>query len=207
VRHARSRYDIHGRFGARRYASASADSRGPVVDSALIAGHAGTARRGRGSARESAGQRGSCVAPPNHPARGLRPDRPAAYVVRTPDPPHPARPDHQRDPLAGGARAHRAPDQLDGPHLQPRRHRPRPDRGPAPHSARAGLVHQPGQPAHPRPQRGRPFHDRGARRRTVTGATALKAPGSDDRRARHRLSSQLASGARRVRVSGGILRA
>jgi hypothetical protein len=52
--HGRLRYDIHARLGARRGASASAGSRGPVVDSVLIAGHAGTAAAVRGSARESA---------------------------------------------------------------------------------------------------------------------------------------------------------
>jgi hypothetical protein len=52
--HGRLRYDIHARFGAGRGASASADSRGPVVDSVLIAGRAGTAVAVRGSARESA---------------------------------------------------------------------------------------------------------------------------------------------------------
>ena len=50
----RLRYDIHARFGRGRCASASADSRGPVVDSVLIAGHAGTAVAVRGPARESA---------------------------------------------------------------------------------------------------------------------------------------------------------
>src|SRR4029077_667331 len=50
----RLRYDIHARFSAGRWASASADSRGPVVDSVLIAGHAGTGAAVRGSARESA---------------------------------------------------------------------------------------------------------------------------------------------------------
>jgi hypothetical protein len=44
--HGRLRYDIDARFGARRRASVSADSRGPVVDSVLIAGRAGTAAAG-----------------------------------------------------------------------------------------------------------------------------------------------------------------
>ena len=63
--HGRLRYDIHARFGAGRRASASADSRGPVVDSVLIAGHAGTAAAMRGSARESALRRDQrCCAVP-----------------------------------------------------------------------------------------------------------------------------------------------
>jgi hypothetical protein len=41
--HGRLRYDIDARFGARRRASARVGSRDPVVDSVLIAGHAGTA--------------------------------------------------------------------------------------------------------------------------------------------------------------------
>src|ERR1700735_927487 len=55
---------------------------------------------------------------------GLLPPTLPPHPISTPHPPRPARPDHQRDPLAGGARAHRPPDQLDGSHLQPRRHRP-----------------------------------------------------------------------------------
>jgi hypothetical protein len=35
-------YDLHARFVARRRASATVDSRDPVVDSVLIAGGAGT---------------------------------------------------------------------------------------------------------------------------------------------------------------------
>ena len=63
--HGRLRYDIHARFGAGRRASASADSRGPVVDSVLIAGHAGTAAAMRGPARESALRRDQrCCAVP-----------------------------------------------------------------------------------------------------------------------------------------------
>jgi hypothetical protein len=102
---------------------------------------------------------------PRPPAGGLRPARPPVHPVGAPDPPHPAGPDHQRDPLAGGPGPYRPPDQLDGPHLQPRRRRPHPGRRPASPAARAGLVHQPGEPAHPRPQRDRPVNDRGARRR------------------------------------------
>src|SRR6266436_9894575 len=43
-------YDIHAMFAARRCASARVDSRDPIVDSVLIAGHAGTAAWGCGSA-------------------------------------------------------------------------------------------------------------------------------------------------------------
>src|ERR1700677_872377 len=50
----RLKYDIHARFSAGGCASASADSRGPVVDSVLIAVHARTAVALRGCARESA---------------------------------------------------------------------------------------------------------------------------------------------------------
>ncbi len=57
---------------------------------------------------------------------------PPPRAVWTPDPPHPARPDRPRDPVAGGQRTHRAPDQFNGPHLQPRRHTPHPHRRPAP---------------------------------------------------------------------------
>jgi hypothetical protein len=39
--HGRLRYDIYARFGAHRCASARVGSRDPVVDSVLIAGHAG----------------------------------------------------------------------------------------------------------------------------------------------------------------------
>ena len=49
--HRRLRYDIHARFGAHRRASARVDRRAPVVDSVLIAGHAGTAAAVRGPAR------------------------------------------------------------------------------------------------------------------------------------------------------------
>lgn len=52
--HGRLRYDIHARFAAYRYASARVGSRGPVVNSMLIAGHAGMAVAVRGSARGSA---------------------------------------------------------------------------------------------------------------------------------------------------------
>src|SRR5580693_147320 len=52
--HGRLRYDIHARFGARRRASARVGSRDPVVDSVLIAGHAGTAARTRICPRGSA---------------------------------------------------------------------------------------------------------------------------------------------------------
>ena len=45
--HGRLRYDIHAKFGAHRRASARVGSRGPVVDSVLIAGHAGTAAGAR----------------------------------------------------------------------------------------------------------------------------------------------------------------
>jgi hypothetical protein len=45
---------IHAMFAARRCASAKVDSRDPMVDSVLIAGHVGTAAAARGSARESA---------------------------------------------------------------------------------------------------------------------------------------------------------
>src|SRR5580658_2269640 len=55
--HGRLRYDIHARFGAGRCASASADSRGTVVDSVLIAGHAGTAVAVSGPAWKSASWR------------------------------------------------------------------------------------------------------------------------------------------------------
>jgi hypothetical protein len=43
-------YDIHAMFGAHRCASARVDSRDPIVDSVLIAGHAGTAAPVRGAA-------------------------------------------------------------------------------------------------------------------------------------------------------------
>ena len=56
--HGRLSYDSHARFGARRCASARAGSRDPIMDSVLIAGHAGTAAAVRGSARESALRRG-----------------------------------------------------------------------------------------------------------------------------------------------------
>ena len=46
------RYDIHAMVAARWCASARIDSRDPVVDSVLIAGHAGTAAAMRGSAWE-----------------------------------------------------------------------------------------------------------------------------------------------------------
>src|SRR5580693_1572082 len=61
--HGRLRYDIDARFGARRRASVSADSRGPAVDSVLIAGRAGPAAAG--SALESALRRPRrcCVLP------------------------------------------------------------------------------------------------------------------------------------------------
>ena len=123
------------------------------------------------------GRRGGRLAPPDHPAGGLRPARPPAHSVGAPDPPHPAGPDHQRDPLAGGPGPHRPPDQLDGPHLQPRRRRPHPHRRPASPAARAGLVHQPGEPAHPRPQRNRPVNDRGARLRPCGLNPGSGAPG------------------------------
>ena len=48
------RYDIHAMFAARRRASVKVDSRGSMVDSVLIVGHAGTAAAVRGSARGSA---------------------------------------------------------------------------------------------------------------------------------------------------------
>ena len=48
----RLRYDIHATLAAHRCASARVDSRDPVVDSVLIAGHAGTAAAVRGSAWE-----------------------------------------------------------------------------------------------------------------------------------------------------------
>jgi hypothetical protein len=44
--HGRLRYDIHARFAAYRRASARVGSRGPGVDSVLIAGHAATADAG-----------------------------------------------------------------------------------------------------------------------------------------------------------------
>jgi hypothetical protein len=50
-------YNIHAMFAARRCASARIDSRDPMVDSVLIAGHAGTAAAMRGSAwEEGAGE-------------------------------------------------------------------------------------------------------------------------------------------------------
>jgi hypothetical protein len=50
-------HNIHAMFAARRCASARIDSRDPVVDSVLIAGHAGTAAAMRGSAwEEGAGE-------------------------------------------------------------------------------------------------------------------------------------------------------
>jgi hypothetical protein len=45
--HGRLRYDIHARFGAHRCPSARVGSRDLVVDSVLIAGHAGTAAGAR----------------------------------------------------------------------------------------------------------------------------------------------------------------
>jgi hypothetical protein len=47
------RYDIHAMVVAHQCASARVDSRDPMVDSVLIAGHAGTAAAMRGSAREN----------------------------------------------------------------------------------------------------------------------------------------------------------
>ena len=76
---------------------------------------------------------------------------PPRTPIRTPDPPHPASPDDQRDPLAGGPRQHRPPHQFHRPHLQSRRRSPHPHRRSAPATAGPGLVRQPGEPAHPRP--------------------------------------------------------
>jgi hypothetical protein len=56
--HGRLRYGIHARFGAGRCASAGVDSRGPAVDSVLIAGHVGgawTCARDRGMGAEASG--------------------------------------------------------------------------------------------------------------------------------------------------------
>src|SRR6516162_4352073 len=80
------------------------------------------------------------------------------------DPPHPARANHQRDPLAGGPGPHRPPHQLGRAHLRPQRRRPHPDRRSASPATRAGLAHQPGEPTYPRPQPNRSSHDCGGRR-------------------------------------------
>ncbi len=108
--------------------------------------------------------------PPSTPRAVYDLHRAPAHGVRTPDPPHSARPDDQRDPLAGSPRAHRPPHQLNRPHLQPRRRRPHPHRRPAPAATRAGLVHQPREPAHPRPQRNRQLNDRGTQHHTCCPA-------------------------------------
>jgi uncharacterized protein with beta-barrel porin domain len=52
--HGRLRYDIHAMSATHRCASARGNSRDPMVDSGLTAGHAGTVAAVRGSARESA---------------------------------------------------------------------------------------------------------------------------------------------------------
>ena len=66
-------YDIHARFAAHLCASTRVDSRGPVVDSVLIAGHAGTAAAVRGSAQGSAlrGDRRCCALPGGKHAIGF----------------------------------------------------------------------------------------------------------------------------------------
>ena len=84
-------YDIHAKFVAPRRASARVDSRGPVVDSVLIAGHAGTAAAVRGSARGSALRRSvtADARPPRRPApRLLSPDSSRSSLsIRPPGPP------------------------------------------------------------------------------------------------------------------------
>ena len=82
--HGRLRYDVHARFGARWRASARVGSRDPVVDSVLIAGHAGTAAAVRGSARESALRRDQrcCALPGPHFADVKRRQHPASAAIR-----------------------------------------------------------------------------------------------------------------------------
>ena len=84
-----------------------------------------------------------------------------AHAIGATDPPHSARPDHQRDPLAGGPRAHRPPRPARPfPYSTATTSSSSPSPG-CPPAARAGLVHRPGEPAHPRPQRSRERDDRG----------------------------------------------